>query len=118
MVLRTTIGSFVISFDTQMTRRAPRGTLLSLVSCCRSGRLVDATSTFLLATASIDASCEPENVTFEKSFFGSTLISDMKKVEGTRYPDVEFGSLNAKVLPPMSSGLNMSESACTMRQER
>src|SRR5262244_2501414 len=97
--LRTTMGSLGMSFDTQMTRRAPRGTLFSRVSCWRSGRLVDATSTFLLATARIEASCEPENVTFEKNFLGSTLISDMKNVEGTRYPDVEFGSLNANVFP-------------------
>src|SRR5262247_1034964 len=82
--LRTTMGSLGMSFETQMTRRPPRGTLFSRVSCWRSGRFVDATSTFLFATARIDASCEPENVTFEKYFLGSTLISDMKKVEGTR----------------------------------
>src|SRR5262249_32727280 len=64
--LRTTTGSFGMSFDTQITRMAPRATLPSRVSCWRSGRLVEATSTFLLAMARIDASCDPENVTFEK----------------------------------------------------
>src|ERR1700757_3383011 len=97
--LRPTMGSLGMSFDTQMTRRHPRGTLFSRVSCWRSGRLVEATSTFLLATARIEASWEPENVTLEKYFLGSTLISDMKKVEGTRYPEVELGSLKAKVFP-------------------
>src|SRR5262245_17935126 len=82
--LRTTVGSLGMSFETQITRRAPRGTLFSRVSCCRSGRLVDATSTFLLATARMDSSCEPEKVTFEKYFFGSMFISVMKNVDGTR----------------------------------
>ena len=84
MSLRTTIGSLGISFDTQITRRLPRGTLPSRVSWVRSGRLVEAISTFLFATARIDASCEPENVTFEKYFFGSTPISIMNMADGTR----------------------------------
>src|SRR5215467_5639939 len=82
--LRTTMGSLGISFETQITRRPPRGTLFSRVSCWRSGRLVEATSTFLLATARIEASWEPEKVTLEKYFFGSTFISVMKNVDGTR----------------------------------
>src|SRR5215813_3409667 len=82
--LRTTMGSLGMSFDTQITRRPPRGTLFSRVSCWRSGRLVEATSTFLLATARIEASWEPEKVTLEKYFFGSTFISVMKNVDGTR----------------------------------
>src|SRR3990167_3458221 len=102
--LRTTIGSFGMSFDTQITRRAPRGTLPSRVSCWRSGRFVDATSTFLCATAKMDASCDPEKTTFEKCFCGSIPISVRKNVEGRRYPEVEFGSLNANVFPAMSSG--------------
>src|SRR5262245_27733068 len=100
--LRTTMGSLGMSFETQMTRRPPRGTLFSRVSCCRSWRLVDATSTFLAATARIDASWDPENVTREKYFLGSTPCSIRKNAEGTRYPEVEFGSLNAKVLPAKS----------------
>ena len=73
-----------MSFETQMTRRAPRGTLASRVSWVRSGMFVEATSTFLFATARIDASCEPENVTREKCFWGSMPISIMKNVDGTR----------------------------------
>src|SRR6266404_4303152 len=84
MSLRTTIGSFGMSFDTQMTRSAPRGTLFSRVNWLRSGMLVEAISTFLFATARIEASWEPENVIFEKYFFGSTPMSIMKKAEGTR----------------------------------
>jgi hypothetical protein len=41
-----------------------------------------------------------------------------KNVVGTRYPDVELGSLKAKVLPAMSSGLKISESAWTIRHDR
>src|SRR5262245_46134353 len=108
------MGSLGMIFETQMTLRAPRGTLFSRVSCWRSGKLVDAISTFLADTARIDASCEPENVTFEKCFLGSTPISIMKNADGTRYPEVELGSLKAKVFPAMSSGLKMSESLCTM----
>src|SRR5262249_60589782 len=87
--LRTTTGSSGISFETQITRSAPRGTLFSRTSWARSGRFVDAASTFLLATAMIDASWEPENVSLEKNFFGSMPISCMKNVDGTRYPEVE-----------------------------
>src|SRR5262245_11762044 len=112
------MGSFGMSRETQMTRSAPRGTLLSRVSCWRSGRFVDATTTFLLATARMEASCDPENITFEKWVFGSTLSSIMKKADGTRYPEVEFGSLKANVRPARSSGEKMSESACTIRHDR
>ena len=83
-----------------------------------SGRLVEATSTFLLATARIEASCEPENMTFAKCFFTSTPSSFRKNVMGTRYPEVEFGSLKAKVFPARSSGLKMSESGWAIRHER
>src|SRR5262245_10297035 len=82
--LRTSIGSYGLSIDPQITRKPPGVTLYSRVSCCRSGKLVDAISTFLAATARIDASCEPENVTFEKCFLGSTPGSIMKNAEGTR----------------------------------
>src|SRR5262249_9023725 len=82
--LRTTMGSLGMSFDTQITRRPPRGTLFSRVSCWRSGRLVDATWTFLWAPGRIEASCEREKVTLKKYFLGSTFISVMKNVEGTR----------------------------------
>src|SRR5262249_14271193 len=105
--LRTTMGSLGMSFETQMTRKAPRGTLPSRVSCWKSGRLVEAISTFLLATARMEASCEPENVILLKCFFGSMPMSIMKNADGTRYPDVELGSLKANVLPAMSSRPHM-----------
>src|SRR5262245_30179623 len=89
--LRTATGSLGISFETQITRSALRGTLPSRTSWVKSGRFVDATSTFLFATARIEASWDPENVTLPKCFWGSTPISVRKNVVGTRYPDVELG---------------------------
>src|SRR5262247_1069302 len=89
--LRTTMGSLGMSFDTQITRRPPRGTLFSRVSCWRSGRLVEATSTFLLATARIEASWEPDKVDLERSFLGSTFIWVIQHGDGTREPEQWLG---------------------------